>query len=181
MLENAGIKSQSQQLLLNALNNVFGFVSGICGSFTVDRWGRRTLFLYGTFITGLIYIPINVIASFDADGITTSMGYGFIACIFMYGIVYAFCWTPLQTLYPAEILPNHARAKGMAFQSIVYGASSFINLYATPTGLSTIGWKMYTIFSKQIVSSYLAQISPDSCSGVPFSGICFHVLHPPRN
>ncbi|PLB34889.1 putative transporter [Aspergillus candidus] len=146
MLENAGIKSQSQQLLLNAMNNVFGFVSGICGSFTVDLWGRRTLFLYGTFITGLIYIPINVIASFDADNITTSMGYGFIACIFLYGIVYAFCWTPLQTLYPAEILPNHARAKGMAFQSIVYGASSFINLYATPTGLSTIGWKMYTIF-----------------------------------
>ncbi|KAL4897568.1 putative transporter [Aspergillus ambiguus] len=145
MLQNAGITGEQQQLLLNALNTVFSFISGVVGSFFVDRWGRRTLFLYGTFITGLIYIPINVIASF-APHITLGMGYGFIACIFLYGIVFAFCWTPLQSLYPAEILPSRVRAKGMAFQNVVYGGANFINMYGTPTGMADIGWKMYMIF-----------------------------------
>ncbi|KAH8426655.1 sugar porter family MFS transporter [Aspergillus melleus] len=146
MLENAGITGSHQQLLLNALNTVFSFISGIIGSFFVDRWGRRTLFLYGTFLTGLIYIPINVIASFEPAHITTSMGYGFIACIFLYGIVFSFSWTTLQSLYPAEILPNRVRAKGMAIQNVAAGGANFINMYATPTGMDNIGWRMYTIF-----------------------------------
>lgn len=128
MLGNAGITSSHQQLLLNALNIVFGVISGIIGSFFVERCGRRTLFLWGTFLTGLIYIPINVIASYNASHITRSMGYGFIACIFLYGIVYSFCWTTLQALYPAEILPTKVRAKGLAFQGLLSGGSSFINM-----------------------------------------------------
>ncbi|KAJ5535212.1 hypothetical protein N7527_001466 [Penicillium freii] len=156
MLQNAGITDSHQQLLLNALNIVFGFVSGIVGSFFVERFGRRSLFLWGTFLTGLVYIPINVIASFNADHITQSMGYGFIACIFLYGIIYSFCWTTLQALYPAEILPTRVRAKGLAFQGLVSGGASFINMYATPVGMSTIGWKMYTIFLVFHFMEYLA-------------------------
>lgn len=131
---------------MNALNIVFSFVSGIVGSFFVDKFGRRTLFLWGTLLTGLIYIPINVIGSFPSSKITESMGYGFIACIFLYGIFFSFCWTPLQSLYPAEIMPNRVRAKGMAFQSLCAGAANFINFYATPVALKRIGWRMYTIF-----------------------------------
>jgi MFS family permease len=159
MLQNAGITSSSQQLLLNALNTVFSFIGGLCGSCFVDRWGRRTLFLWGTFITGIIYIPINVIASYEASRITTSMGYGFIACIFLYGIVFSFSWTPLQALYPAEILPSRVRAKGMAFQNVVYGGSNFINMYATPVGMENIGWHMYIIFCKCALHSPTGKVS----------------------
>lgn len=148
MLENAGITSSHKQLLMNAINVILSMTSGIVGSFFVDRWGRRNLFIWGTFLTGLVYIPINVIALFPASRITTSMGYGFIACIFLYGIFFSFCWTPLQNLYPAEVLPNNVRAKGMAFQGLMSGAANFINLYATPVALKNIGWKMYTIFRK---------------------------------
>ncbi|KAJ5665445.1 general substrate transporter [Penicillium maclennaniae] len=146
MLQNAGITSSSQQLLMNALNTVFSFVSGLVGSLFVDRWGRRSLFLWGTFLTGLIYVPINVLASYPVAEITRSMGYGFIASIFLYGIFFSFTWSNLQALYPAEILPNTIRAKGVAFQGVISGAANFINFYATPTALQNIGWRMYTIF-----------------------------------
>jgi MFS family permease len=146
MLENAGITSSSQQLLMNAINTVLSFISGLVGTVFVDRWGRRQMFLWGTFITGLVYIPITVIASFPVPDITQSMGYGFIACLFLYGITFSFTWSNLQALYPAEILPNNIRAKGIAFQGIISGAANFVNFYATPTALKTIGWKMYTIF-----------------------------------
>jgi MFS family permease len=148
MLENAGITSSSKQLLMNAINVILSMTSGIVGSFFVDSWGRRQLFLWGTFLTGLVYIPINVIASLPIPQITTSVGYGFIASIFLYGIFFSFCWTPLQNLYPAEILPNRVRAKGMAFQGLISSAANFINLYATPVALHNIGWHAYTIFRK---------------------------------
>jgi hypothetical protein len=47
ILENVGITSSSQQLLLNGINVIFGFVSGVAGSFCVEKLGRRPLFLWG--------------------------------------------------------------------------------------------------------------------------------------
>lgn len=47
ILENIGITSSSQQLLLNGINVIFGFVSGVAGSFCVEKFGRRQLFLWG--------------------------------------------------------------------------------------------------------------------------------------
>lgn len=47
ILENVGITSSSQQLLLNGVNVIFGFVSGTAGSFCVEKFGRRQLFLWG--------------------------------------------------------------------------------------------------------------------------------------
>jgi MFS family permease len=146
MLENAGITDSHEQLLMNAINVVLSLVSGVIGSFFVDRWGRRKLFISGTLLTGLVYIPINVLASYGPTQITASMGYGFIACIFLYGVFFSFCWTPLQNLYPAEILPSRARGKGMALQGLASSAANFVNLYATPVALHNIGWRMYTIF-----------------------------------
>ena len=146
ILEDVGITGESQQLLLNALNTIFSFLSGIAGSLLVDKIGRRPLFLWGTFLTLLVYIPINAIAAQANGHVSTSAGYAFIAMIFLYGMIFSFCWTPLQSLYPSEILNNDVRAKGMAFQGFTSGLATFINTYATPVALQNIGWKTYTIF-----------------------------------
>ena len=91
ILENIGITGTNQQLLLNALNTVFSFLGGIAGSFTVDKFGRRPLFLWGTFLTMLCYIPINVIAAEANSHVATGPGYAFVAFIFLYGIIFSFC------------------------------------------------------------------------------------------
>lgn len=92
MLQDIGITGTNQQLLLNALNTVFSFLGGIFGSFMVDRLGRRNLFLWATFLTGLTYITLNVIAwKASATGhVSTSTGYAFVAMIFLYGIFFSF-------------------------------------------------------------------------------------------
>jgi MFS family permease len=144
--ENLGITSSSKQLLLNALNTVVGFVFGLAGSWTVESFGRRNLFLWGTFLTGLCYLVMNVFASLADGHISNSMGYGFIFMSFLYGAIFSFCWTPLQALYPTEVLRNDIRVKGMAAQGVLSGLGGFINMYATPVALNNIGWKTYTIF-----------------------------------
>lgn len=64
----------------------------------------------------------------------------------------------MQALYPAEILNNEIRAKGVAFQSFVSGLASFINQYATPVALKNIGWKTYIIFCKSPLSLSLCML-----------------------
>nr|CBV37360.1 hexose transporter [Colletotrichum graminicola] len=151
-VQGVGIKDSSRQLLINGLNTVTSFIAGIFGSFFVDKVGRRPLFLWGTLLTGLVYIPINVLAAraeqFDKSGSTipTAQSYAFIAMVFTYGIFWSFCWTPLQALYPAEILNNVIRAKGMGAKGFISGVASFINTYGTSVALKHIGWKTYTIF-----------------------------------
>lgn len=83
ILQDVGITGSNQQILLNALNTVFSFLSGIAGSFTV---GRRQLFLWGAFPTMLSYIPVNVLAAQANGHIGHGAGYAFIAMIFLYGI-----------------------------------------------------------------------------------------------
>jgi MFS family permease len=92
MLEDIGITGTNQQLLMNALDTVFSFLGGIFGSFMVDRLGRRNLFLMATFLTGLCYIALNIIAWKDsATGhVSTSTGYAFIAMVFLYGNFFSF-------------------------------------------------------------------------------------------
>ncbi|ETI24922.1 hypothetical protein G647_04292 [Cladophialophora carrionii CBS 160.54] len=91
ILKDVGITSSSQQLLLNGINVIFGFVSGVAGSFSVEKLGRRQLFHWGSFLTGLTYIPINLIAA-QADGhVAHGTGLAFIAMILLYGIFWSFC------------------------------------------------------------------------------------------
>ena len=80
MLEDIGITKTNQQLLMNALSTVFSFLRGIFGSFMVDRLGRRNLFLWATFLTGLCYITLNIIAwkASATSHAGTGTGYAFL-------------------------------------------------------------------------------------------------------
>lgn len=134
MVQGIGITESSDQLLLNGINTIISFVAGLFGSFFVDRFGRRPLFLWGTFLTGLVYIPINVLAAkgeeYEEGAIPRSQAYAFIAMIFTYGIFWGFCWTPLQALYPAEILNNEIRAKGMGIKGLLVSSLTFLAFLA---------------------------------------------------
>lgn len=144
--EKLGITSSRQQLLLNAISTVVSFVSGLAGSCTVDWFGRRQLFLWGTFLTGCAYLAMNVIAARSEGSVSTAMGYTFIVFSFLYGVFWSFCWTPLQCLYPTEVLRNDMRVKGMSAQGLLAGLAGFINMYATPVALANIGFWTLTIF-----------------------------------
>jgi hypothetical protein len=67
-----------------------------------------------------------------------NVGRGAVASFFLFNIVFSFTYTPLQALYPVEVLTTSIRAKGMAMYGVVVGLFGFINTYATPVGLKNI-------------------------------------------
>jgi len=66
--------------------------------------------------------------------------------IFLFGMVYSVGLTPLQALYPVEVLSFEMRAKGMAFSSLAVSVGGLLNQFAWPVSLKAIGWHTYIIF-----------------------------------
>jgi len=79
---------------MNVLNTIFLFLSGIVGSFAVDRFGsfrERSLRCFAIFHLMFFAAMVN-------GHVATVIGYTFVAMIFLYGIIWSFNWTPLQAL-----------------------------------------------------------------------------------
>ena len=54
----------------------------------------------------------------------------------------------LQQMYPAEIMANDMRAKGMALHMFLNYAGAFLATYTTPIALENLGWRAYTLYRK---------------------------------
>ncbi|TDL26903.1 general substrate transporter [Rickenella mellea] len=144
LLSNAGITSQNRVLTLNFVNSVTSFIGALTGSVLVDRIGRRKLLLLST---GSLVVMLAIVSALLSDPTSTkgrsSAGISF---IYIFMVIFSFGWTPMQALYPAEVLGYEARSKGLAFLTIIVQASSCINTFGLPVALEKINWKVYLIF-----------------------------------
>ena len=98
--------------------------------------------------TGLIWVGMTIAtALFSESGKTNQdAARASIAMIFLFGATYSIGLTPLQALYPVEVLSFEMRAKGMAFSSLAVNAGGMLGQFAWPISLQKIGWKTYIIF-----------------------------------
>jgi hypothetical protein len=55
-------------------------------------------------------------------------------------VTFSFGMTPLQGLYPAEVLTFENRAKGLSLQGWTTSLSSLINTFGLPPALGKIGY-----------------------------------------
>lgn len=103
--------------------------------------------LIGTF-SSVTFIWVAAIAAVSVQTRTgaDSASNAFIAFIFLFNAVFAFGITPLQALYPVEVLSFEMRAKGMAFSNLSLTAAMLINQFAYPIALEKIQWKLYIVF-----------------------------------
>ena len=84
---------------------------------------------------------------FASSGRTNvAAGNATLAFQFIFGSVYSIGFTPLQALYPVEVLSFEMRAKGMAFGSLVMNVVSIFNNYVWPVVLQRIAWKSFIVF-----------------------------------
>ncbi|KDR77321.1 hypothetical protein GALMADRAFT_279081 [Galerina marginata CBS 339.88] len=113
------------------------------GSATVDRYGRRKILLLATSVMVVLLAIVTGLLSSIGSAARANAGITF---IYLFMVVYSFGWTPMQALYPAEVLSYEARAKGLAFLGIVAQGASLINTFGLPIALQSLGWKVYLIF-----------------------------------
>ncbi|KAF2260656.1 sugar transporter [Lojkania enalia] len=146
LLANVGITSDDTKLLLNIIYALVGYIFSSAGARLHDVVGRRKMLLGAT--AGLI-ICLSITAGTAAGYVNTgnhASSSASIAFIFIFGAVFAFAYTSMQPIYPAEVMSNDMRAKGMGTYKIMGGCAGFINTFAAPIALTNIGYWFYVFF-----------------------------------
>ena len=140
MVENAGITNTNTQLLINAINPIFSMIAAVVGASMLDKLGRRPMMLWGLIGCLAMYILLTAFSA-QSENIP-SLSYGVIVSIYLFGICFAWGFTPLQTLYSVECLENRTRAKGSGANFLFLNIAMVINTYGISEGMAKIGWKL---------------------------------------
>ena len=135
VLDGIGIKTEGQQTLLNGILQVYNYGTAIIGALTVDKAGRRVLFLTSaagmcasysvwTIANALYYKSAQAV---DSAGVALhpnkNAGNTVLAAIFFYYGFYNIAMSPLLVSYTVEILPFRIRAKGLMVMQMCVNAS----------------------------------------------------------
>ncbi len=105
VLKQIGITNPDEQLILNGCLTIFNFCIASGMAFTVDKFGRRPLYLIAT--VGMCFAMTGwTIASqqYEAHGGKTT-GRAVIALIFVFMFFYNLAWSGLLIGYVVEISP----------------------------------------------------------------------------
>ncbi|KAJ0122388.1 sugar transporter-like protein [Diaporthe amygdali] len=147
MLINAGITQEHTVLALNGINPVLCFFGACLGARMTDVVGRRPLLLYSIVFSSICFAIITGTSKLSLDQPDNhSAGNATVAFIFIFGIVFSFGWTPLQSMYIAETLPTATRAKGTAVGNFASAVSSVIIQYSSGPAFEKIGYYFYIVF-----------------------------------
>ncbi|RYC63770.1 hypothetical protein CHU98_g2411 [Xylaria longipes] len=141
MIAAAGITSTNTQLLINAINPIFSLIAAIYGATCLDRLGRRPMMLWGLAGSCIFYILLTAFTAETAHH--PNLSYGTIVSIYLFGICFAWGFTPLQTLYAVECLGNRTRAKGSGLNFLFVNVAIIVNTYGISVGIKVIEWRLY--------------------------------------
>lgn len=155
VLTTIGYTDQFSQANITLINNCQQFCWAIFGANLVDRIGRRPLLLFSNAGCCIVWLAMTVAAAQysmsipgpDLPGTNHAAGVAALSFIFIFGAVYSIGFTPIQALYPVEVLSFEMRAKGMAFSGFATAAAGLLNQFAWPVAMDKIGWRVYVIFT----------------------------------
>ncbi|KAG5355339.1 Sugar transporter STL1 [Yarrowia sp. C11] len=138
--------------ILAACNGTEYFMASWVAFYTIERFGRRKLMLFGAvgqactmaILTGCVYA-----ASKPEDGGLDMQGAGIAAAVFLFvfNTFFAIGWLGMTWLYPAEISSLEIRAPANGLSTSGNWAFNFMVVMITPVAFNSIKWKTYIIFA----------------------------------
>ncbi|KAG7693935.1 hypothetical protein KL929_004036 [Ogataea haglerorum] len=146
VLDTIGITSSDMQSLINGLLQIFNLLAAVTGALVVDRFGRRSLFLFsgiGMLISYIIWTACS--AKFSQTG-SKQYGRAVLGFIFIYYFHYDIAYTPLLLAYPTEIFPYHLRSKGITVELFGVYSALLIAAFCNSIAMDRIGWRYYIVF-----------------------------------
>lgn len=139
----------SMQLVLAGVLNVAQLVGVASSIWTMDRFGRRPLLLWGAAIMGIAHIIIAVlVGKFDDNWPAhKTQGWTSVAFLFVYMLAFGASWGPVPWAVPSEVFPSSLRAKGVALSTCSNWLNNFIIGLITPPLVQNTGFGAYTFFA----------------------------------
>lgn len=109
----------SMQLIMSGVLNItqlFGVASSL---WTLDRFGRRTILLWGSAGMFVSHLGISILVGMFSSNWSSHRieGWTSVAFLLFYMISFGASWGPVPWAMPAEIFPSSLRAKGVAIST----------------------------------------------------------------
>ena len=145
--QSAGITDENTILNLQLGLFVMCGSLAVTGASRADTWRRRSIIISTQALMTLCWIGITVGTALYAREKTSGSSIVGIVFYWLFQAFFSFGFTPLQALYPVEVLSYEMRAKGMSINSMANSAASLVNQFGTAVSLQRIGWKTYLVFS----------------------------------
>ncbi|KAK3673630.1 hypothetical protein LTR78_006535 [Recurvomyces mirabilis] len=128
--------------LLAALNGTEYFFASFIAIFTIERFGRRKLMLFGAAGQALSMAVLAGTTSVKGS----STGIGAAVFLFVFNSFFAVGWLGMTWLYPAEIVSLDIRAPANAISTTANWIFNFMVVMVTPVAFNSIGYKTYIVF-----------------------------------
>jgi len=142
MIANAGITDTNKQFLINAI--IFSMIGAVYGATLLHKLGRRVMML-GCLSAGLVSY-ILLMAFTAASTKHANLSCGVIVSIYLFGVVFTWGFTPIQTLYAVECLENRTCAKGSGLNFLFLNIAIVVNTYGISVDIVAIEWKLYLVY-----------------------------------
>ncbi|KAF4961110.1 hypothetical protein FSARC_10274 [Fusarium sarcochroum] len=146
MLATTGITDSTTVLNINLGITIASGVAACTGASCMDRFGRRKMLISCCAGLTLLWAAMTGGTSAYYTSNNTAAANASITFVFLISIVFSAAYTPLQALYPVEVLSYEQRAKGMALQNMAGNAAGLVNQFALPIALGKITWRTYLIY-----------------------------------
>ncbi|TVU50123.1 hypothetical protein EJB05_01480 [Eragrostis curvula] len=176
LFETLGFKSDAS--LMSAIITGLVLASATLVSvFTVDRLGRRKLFLQGgaQMIICQVVVGTLLAAKFGTSGVgEIPKGYAAVVAVFICAYVAGFAWSwgPLGWLVPSEIFPLEVRPVGQSINASVQMLFTFVIAQAFLTMLCHLKFGLFYFFAGWVVimTVFIALFLPET-KNVPIEGM----------
>jgi len=129
--------------ILAAANGTEYFAASWIAVFTIEKFGRRQLMLFGAAGQALSMAVLAGSTSRVSSGLCITAA----VFLFVFNTFFAIGWLGMTWLYPAEIVPLRIRAPANALATSANWIFNFMVVMITPVAFQTIGYKTYIIFA----------------------------------
>lgn len=112
-------------------------------SFTVDRFGRRTLMLFSSASMSICMACITGLVS-NRDNKTALQAA--VAFLFIYNLVYVVGFLGIPFLYASEIAPSHLRSAVCGISTAMSWITNYLVAEVTPVAFTDISYRYFIVF-----------------------------------
>jgi MFS family permease len=123
------------QLLLSGIINCTQLAGVVTSLWTMDRFGRRPLLLWGAALMFIAHMIIAVLVGKFSHAWADYKTEGWVAVAFLFFYMFSFgaTWGPVPWAMPSEIFPSSLRAKGVALSTCSNWLNNFIIVSLCPS------------------------------------------------
>ncbi|KAL8770024.1 MAG: hypothetical protein Q9194_005278 [Teloschistes cf. exilis] len=149
--------SHSMQLVMSGVLNVTQLIGVSTSIWTIDRFGRRPLLLWGSIFMTVSHLIIAVFVGKYNKHWSDHRGPGWasVAFLLFYMLSFGASWGPVPWAMPSEIFPSSLRAKGVALSTSSNWFNNFIIGLITPPLVQNTGFGAYTFFAVFCLLSFV--------------------------